>query len=360
MFCAAHADRDVLAASVLKRCGACYRQDHTLVEEALRVHARLRSLRGLVSGPKREGKYVCPECGNHCRLNEGEVGFCGLYMVHDGKVVERYQNEAIVSWYFDPLPTNCVADWVCPVTTKNSLFLGKYRLKNLAVFYGSCNSDCLFCQNDSYKDMMAAGRPRMTPEELAAVSDSATACVCFFGGDPACNARHSLEVARRLNEDRLVRVCYETNGNISSKWLNRIADVVESTGGTIKFDLKAYSPEVYTALTGVRNDVVLRNFRRLAQRGRERDGEFLVASILLVPGYLDLHEIRLLCEFIASCDTTIPTALLGFAPHHHMRDLPRTSRTHAERAHEVAMEVGLTNVRVGNVGLLSDAEYNIE
>ncbi|MHA1734948.1 MAG: radical SAM protein, partial [Candidatus Thorarchaeota archaeon] len=187
-----------------------------------------------------------------------------------------------------------------------------------------------------------------------------TACVCFFGGDPACNARHSLEVARRLNEDRLVRVCYETNGNISSKWLNRIADVVESTGGTIKFDLKAYSPEVYTALTGVRNDVVLRNFRRLAQRGRERDGEFLVASILLVPGYVDLHEISLLCEFIASCDTTIPTALLGFTPHHHMRDLPRTSRRHAERAHEVAMEVGLANVRIGNVGLLSDAEYNIE
>ncbi len=360
MFCAAHPDREALAASVLGRCGACYREDSTLVNTAVDTHASLRARAGLIPRPPTDGQYVCPECGNHCRLSEGEIGFCGSFTVRDGRVVERYPDEAIVSWYFDPLPTNCVADWVCPVTTKSGLSRDGRRLKNLAVFYGSCNSDCLFCQNESYKEMMVTGRPRMTAAGLAAVSDTATACVCFFGGDPACNAAHSLETARLLNEERLVRVCYETNGNISFKWLDRIADMVESTGGTIKFDLKAFSPQIYTALTGVRNDLVLKNFRTLAGRGRNRDGEFLVASILLVPGYVGLHEVRQLCQFIASCDPTIPTALLGFTPHHHMTDLPRTSRRHARRAAEVAREAGLTNVRVGNVGLLSDAEYDIE
>ena len=153
-------------------------------------------------------------------------------------------------------------------------------------------------------------------------------------------------------------MCYETNGNISSKWLKPIAEVVRESEGTIKFDLKAVTPELYTGLTGVSNKVVLKNFERLAAEGRERDGEFLVASILLIPGYVGVSEVRKLCGFIANSDPTIPTALLGFHPHHVMRDLPRTSREHAKAALQTAKDAGLSNVRVGNVALLSSAKYS--
>ncbi|MFW9943743.1 MAG: radical SAM protein, partial [Candidatus Sifarchaeia archaeon] len=231
---------------------------------------------------------------------------------------------------------------------------------NLAVFYGSCNSDCLFCQNTSYREMMARGSPLMTVEELASVANDRTACVCYFGGDPACNPVHSLETSRLLYQSRQVKVCYETNGNISSKWLRPIADVVKESGGTLKFDLKAITPQVYTALTGVSNKAVLANFEKLAKEGRARIGEFLVVSILLVPGYIGMSELRRLAKFIADLDPTIPTALLGFSPHHAMSDLPRTSRAHAEAAKIVATEVGLSNVRIGNVGLLSSASYSYE
>jgi pyruvate formate lyase activating enzyme len=320
-------------------------------------HEQLRMKQKLVPIIPASGKVICADCGNHCRLAEGELGFCNLRIAEQGKVLHRFPGKAVVSWYFDPLPTNCVADWVCPVTKGDPTFTYARRLNNLAVFYGSCNSDCLFCQNGSFREMMAKGEPLMTPKELASVANERTVCVCYFGGDPACNPIHSLETSKLLNEERQVRVCYETNGNISRKWLTQIADIVTKTEGTIKFDLKAVSPRLYTALTGMSNTAVLNNFRFLSEKGLKREGEFLVASILLVPGYVGISEVQKLCKFINECDPTIPTALLGFHPHHAMSDLPRTSRAHANAAKEAALDIGLTNVRIGNMGLLSTKEY---
>jgi len=325
------------------------------------VHRASRQRDGLVASVSKSGGTVCPECANHCRLNEGETGFCHLRTVAGSQIVEKYPGRAVVSWYFDQLPTNCVADWVCSLTQCNGES-GAYAryLKNLAVFYGTCSSDCLFCQNISYRGMMARGTPLMTPSELAAVADDRTACVCYFGGDPSCNAWHSVETSKLLRRERDVKICYETNGLISGKWLQQIADIVWESRAPVKFDLKAYSPELYTALTGVSNNSVLRNFRALAQRGRKREEEFLIASILLVPGYIGVSEIGKLAAFIASCDPTVPTALLGFYPHHMMSDLPCTSRAHAEQAVKAAQDAGLTNVRIGNTSLLSSARYNFQ
>ncbi|MFW9799032.1 MAG: radical SAM protein [Candidatus Thorarchaeota archaeon] len=360
MLCPGHSDGKRIASRSIGLCSECLGSNESALDFVSNQHEKLRAKEGLVSTIPKKGKFVCADCGNHCRINEGQLGFCNLRRVEQGKIVHRFQGRAIVSWYFDPIPTNCVADWVCPVTKGDPTFTYSRRLNNLAVFYGSCNSDCLFCQNGSFRAMMARGRPSMTPKELASAANDRTACVCYFGGDPACNPIHSLETSKLLNMDRQVRVCYETNGNISRKWLAPIVDIVRETGGTIKFDLKAVTPWLYTALTGMSNVAPLNNFRRLAKVGHDREGEFLVASILLVPGYVDVGEVKRLCDFIAECDPTIPTALLGFSPHHAMPDLPRTSRAHAEASRETASEAGLTNIRIGNLGLLSSADYVFE
>jgi pyruvate formate lyase activating enzyme len=79
----------------------------------------------------------------------------------------------------------------------------------------------------------------------------------------------------------------------------------------------------------------------------------VIASTLLVPGYVDGGEVGRIARFIAEINPNIPYALLGFAPHFFMPDLPRTSVGHAEEAEEAARAAGLTNVRLGNRHLLS-------
>ena len=108
------------------------------------------------------------------------------------------------------------------------------------------------------------------------------------------------------------------------------------------------------ALTGASNQRTLENFARAARRFSERpDPPLVIASTLLVPGYVDPHEVALIARFIASLNRNIPYALLAFAPHFYMQDLPRTSVRHAEAAEEAARAAGLTNVRIGNRHLLS-------
>jgi len=67
--------------------------------------------------------------------------------------MEAYPQEGKLSWYHDPLPTNCVADWVCSGGTGAGY--PKYAhcpgpelgYSNLAVFFHACTFNCLYCQN---------------------------------------------------------------------------------------------------------------------------------------------------------------------------------------------------------------------
>ncbi|MEM4734852.1 MAG: radical SAM protein [Candidatus Thorarchaeota archaeon] len=356
--CPNHLEQRRVASASFGYCGLCLSEREELLDAVLSRHVQYRCEQGLVGRVADSGTTVCGECANHCRLSDGEQGFCGLRSAVGQRIVERYPGKAIVYSYFDPLPTNCTAGEVCAVSKREST-RQRPGGRNLAVFYGSCNSDCLYCQNESHFSMVRAGRPLVAPSELASAVGESTACVCFFGGDPSCNAQHSIETSMLVRERWNIPICYETNGRISSKYLDRISDIVIQSRGTLKIDLKAYSPRLYQALTGTSNQPVLRNFRYLASRGKYRDHEFLVASILLVPGYVGVIEVQRLCSFIANCDCTIPTVLLGFYPHRHMLDLPSTSRHHAYECKRVAEDAGLTNVRIGNLHLLSDDRYDI-
>jgi pyruvate formate lyase activating enzyme len=136
--------------------------------------------------------------------------------------------------------------------------------------------------------------------------------------------------------------------------LDRAVELSLLTGGCIKFDIKALNENLHLALTGVSNRRTLQNFSQAARRIPERpEPPLVVASTLLMPGYVDAREVGRIAHFIAEIDPTIPYALLGFHPHFFIHDLPRTSVRHAEEAEAAARAAGLTRVRVGNRHLLS-------
>jgi pyruvate formate lyase activating enzyme len=160
-------------------------------------------------------------------------------------------------------------------------------------------------------------------------------------------------MALQENAGRVLRICWETNGGASPPLIDQMAQVSLTSGGCIKVDLKAWNKEVNLALCGVSNKQTLENFRRLATFYKERqEPPFLIASTLLVPGYVDVQEVRCLARFIASLDPAIPYTLLAFHPDFQMNDLPPTSREHATQCLEAAQEEGLTNVNIGNLHLL--------
>lgn len=352
------------AAKILEFCGTCLKQmPEAAAPVAAAAHRRSRApFPG--APPQTPGGVTCRACANNCRLGPGERGFCGLRLNRDGRLyhLAGTARKGLASWYHDPLPTNCVADWVCPAGSATGYPRYSYRpgieygFYNLAVFLGGCSFDCLFCQNRHYHQMATLLGPLATPEELAAAVHEDTACICFFGGDPSPQISFALKAWRLAQEKargRILRICWETNGNINPRFLPPVAELALDSGGCVKFDLKAYDDVLHRALTGVTNRQTLANFAALARHiSRRPEPPFLVASTLLVPGYVDAAEVGAIARFIAGLNPEIPYSLLAFHPQHLMADLPTTARAEAEACLEAALGAGLTRVRIGNVHLL--------
>jgi pyruvate formate lyase activating enzyme len=160
-------------------------------------------------------------------------------------------------------------------------------------------------------------------------------------------------MAQNINKGRILRICWETNGAMSKKHLEKMADLAIESGGCIKIDLKAWNESLHIALTGVTNRQTLANFKWLAQRISTRpEPPLLIASSLMVPGYIDAHEVALIARFIAELDTNIPYSLLGFHPDYRMTDLAPTSHELAQACLDAARQAGLKRVTVGNEHLL--------
>jgi pyruvate formate lyase activating enzyme len=239
-----------------------------------------------------------------------------------------------------------VADFVCDGHNQPGCH-------NLAVFYGACTLNCLFCQNWTFRRMSPQADRTLSAEELAAVATPKTHCICYFGGDPSAQMPHAL-VTSRILANQEVSVCFETNGLANQRLLLSAARLVRRTGGILKFDLKAHDPVLHRVLTSSDNQRVLDNFQKAASLLVENErSPRLIAATLLVPGYIDETEIGRIAAFIAEIDPRIPYRLLAFAPQFQMTDLPTTSRAQADGAARSARDAGLESVQVGNLHLLT-------
>jgi pyruvate formate lyase activating enzyme len=140
---------------------------------------------------------------------------------------------------------------------------------------------------------------------------------------------------------------------MSTELLDEMMNISIESGGCIKFDLKAMDANIHYALCGVDNKETFENFSAAARGIPERpQPPPLVASTLLVPGYIDVQEVEAIASFIANIDPSIPYALLGFHGDFLMTDLPSTSWKQAEECIEAAKAVGLERVRIGNIHTL--------
>lgn len=83
--------------------------------------------------------------------------------------------------------------------------------------------------------------------------------------------------------------------------LRQAVELAFNSGGCIKFALKVWSEELHIALCGVSNKRTMENFRLLTEYVKKRPSPpFLVASTLLIPGYIDKEEISKIAAFISS------------------------------------------------------------
>lgn len=359
--------KESIVASTIKACVSCLRNkpDDALVY-ALESHARSRKMFGLPPyPPKSPGGLICRLCAAECSMGEGEKGFCGLRMNVGGRLITKTSPQTgLLHYYFDPHVTNCCNAYFCPAGTGKGYPKYAYRpgpevgYKNLALFFYGCGLNCLFCQNWNHK--IISQSPIVSAQELADVTlaNPSISCWCWFGGSPEPQLPFAVNASKLIQEckpsNRIVRICYELNGDGNPVLVKRALETVVKSGGNVKFDLKAFDANIHRALTGLDNKAILENFEAVYRSFWERRKELpvLAATTLLVPGYVDEVEVGKIAKFIASLSEEIPYSLLVFHPDFMMKDLPITPRTQVTACLKEAKK-HLKNVNVGNLHLLA-------
>jgi len=236
-------------AEVLFHCADCIRKaDEESLSMLADIHAHSRQEFSLPAAPPSNPDGIeCGLCQNNCRIPVGGRGYCGVRRNENGQIKGGTPAGAAVSWYHDPLPTNCVADWVCAGGSGAGYPQWAHRrgpeqgYMNLAVFYQACTFNCLFCQNWHYREKSTSNQMH-TAKELAGAVVAGTSCICFFGGDPTCQLPHALAASRmalKQNQNRILRICWETNGSVSPELLDEMMHLSVESGGCVKFDLSS-------------------------------------------------------------------------------------------------------------------------
>ncbi|HDN75743.1 MAG TPA: radical SAM protein, partial [Acidilobales archaeon] len=263
-----------VVSDVIGVCTECLRRrPREALKIALRAHLKYRVRLGLPPRPpkpplKTDGIVRCSLCVNECAIPPNGKGFCGLWFNDGGRLRPIVgHNNAVVLWYLDPLPTNCVATPVCPAASEvgypdySPVKGPEYGYYNLAVFFAGCSLDCIFCQNWEHKDMISNDKLRakylrsLNDLVESAISDDRITCVCYFGGDPGPHAIYAINASRKILEyarkkGAIKRICWETNGLENPAMMREMARLSLESGGIVKVDWKAWTPSIYEALTG--------------------------------------------------------------------------------------------------------------
>lgn len=354
-------------------CRSCLlKVDQEAVDIVLGNHANFRARLGLPAKPPKSSNGIrCTLCAAECVMEEGEMGYCGIRWAKEGKMKSLSSTDgALLRYYLDPHVTNCCNCYFCPAGTGAGY--PKYAVKqgpeigyyNLALFFYGCSFSCLFCQNWNHKILEQA--KLVSVEEIVnlSIANDKITCWCWFGGSAEPQLPFALKASRTILEEkessRIIRICWEWNGDGNPALVKRAAQLSYESGGNVKFDLKAFHEPIHVALTSMGNERVLKNFEIVYREFYEKrkDVPVLGATTLLVPHYVDEDEVKEIARFVSSLDDTIPYNLLLFHPDFFMNDIPVTPWDQVWRCYKAAKRY-LKNVNISNLHLLGFHRSNL-
>lgn len=117
----------------------------------------------------------------------------------------------------------------------------------------------------------------------------------------------ALEALLAMLHENGVDTAVDTAGNVPWTFFERILPLTDH----FLYDLKALTPERHLALTGVGNDLILSNYRRLLQTCAQK----VIVRVPVIPGANDTgDEMEKICAFL----NQYPPAKTEFMPYHRL------------------------------------------
>ncbi|WP_296561846.1 AmmeMemoRadiSam system radical SAM enzyme [uncultured Acetobacterium sp.] len=273
-------------------------------------------------------KIACRLCPHHCKLDEGEIGFCRA-RINRFDVIEDLNYGVVTAIALDPIEKKPLRHF----------YPGS---KILSVGSFGCNLRCSFCQNYeiSMAGMETAHGRRMSPQGLVAnalrLVGEGNIGLAYTYNEPLVGYEFVRDCASEAKKNGLKNVLV-TNGCFCKEPLREILPDIDA----LNIDLKAFNQDFYKKISGDLETV--RQTIRLAS-----ETTHIEVTTLIVPGENDSEAgIRALSQWLASVGSSIPLHLSRFFPRYEMTDRNATDISQVYHLAEIARE-SLDFVYAGN------------
>ena len=272
-------------------------------------------------------KLTCELCFHHCRLDEGQTGFCRARGNRNGKIVSLNYGK-LTALALDPIEKKP---------------LRRFHSGSLILSVGSfgCNLHCPFCQNAGIAAVGSEAytqdcSPEQLVQEALRLREQGNIGVAYTYNEPLVGYEYVRDCAELVHQAGMLNVLV-TNGTIEEGPWKALLPLLDA----VNIDLKGFTSDWYRRLGG---DLatVKRSIDLAAQHCH------IEVTTLIVPGENDSEdEMRALSAWLASVSPEIPLHVSRFFPQHQMQDRPPTPVQTVYRLAEVARE-RLRYVYTGN------------
>ncbi len=273
-------------------------------------------------------KTECQICPHHCKLDEGQTGFCHARVNHNGTIICKNYGK-LTAIALDPIEKKPL----------RRFFPGSRILS--AGSYG-CNLRCLFCQNSeiSMTDGNQINTDKVSPEELvhhaSELKNKGNIGIAYTYNEPLVGWEYVRDSAVLAKSRGLVNVVV-TNGYICSGPLMELLPDIDA----MNIDLKAFTESFYNKMSGDLETV--KTTITLAAKQCHVE-----VTTLIIPGENDSEdEMNELSLWLSSVNPEIPLHITRFFPRWHMLDRDATSVETISWLSEIAKR-NLRYVYMGN------------
>ena len=272
----------------------------------------------------------CQMCFRKCIIPEGRRGACRNRQNYKGKLYS-------VVW---ARPSAVQID---PVEKEPQYhFLPGSEI--LCIGTAGCNFRCRHCHNWHLSqrsiEEMAYVYDLMPEKAVEQALKNKIPTMSFTYNEPTSFYEYVYDIAK-LAKEKGLRIIWHSNGALNPAPLK---ELLKYTDG-VTIDLKGFSQRAYDN-SSAELEPVLRTLKII-----KKEGKWLEIVNLVIPTINDdLEEIRKMCIWIKeNLGMDVPLHFSRFFPAYRLTQLPPTPISTLEKAYEIAREVGLNYVSIGNV-----------
>ncbi|MFB6352557.1 MAG: AmmeMemoRadiSam system radical SAM enzyme [Halobacteriales archaeon] len=292
-------------------------------------------VRATLAEPTGDGAVRCTACAHRCRLEPGQRGICRVRRNVDGELRLLTYGQV----YAPPTGPPGTPD---PVE-KKPLYHFKPGTRICSFGGASCNFSCDFCQNNhlSFSAPDDLTLRSVSPDEaVEAARRQGCQGLAWTYNEPTIYAEYVRDGATAAHDAGLYAAAV-TNGYVTPEFVEEVGPHLDAAN----VDIKGFRERPHIRVMGGKLEPTLEGAERLL----EQDVHVELTYLTIPDLNDDPAEIREFAEWAHGLDPELPVHFTQFHPDHEMRDRPRTPVETLERAHDIAADVGLAFVYVGNV-----------